>query len=134
VNDRTTDELPDEVRDVLDRKAYAFLATVDPDGTPQVTPVWVNIEEGRLLFNTAEGRVKHRNMERDPRVTIAAHDPEDPYRWVSVQGRVAMTTEDADAHIDRLAKKYLGKDRYPWHTPTEQRVKVVVEPTRIVTS
>ena len=129
-----TDQLPDAVRDVLDRKVFAFLATVDPDGMPQVTPVWVNIEEGRIVANTAEGRVKHRNMERDPRITLAAYDPDDPYRWVSVQGRVTMTTEDADAHIDRLAKKYLGKDRYPWHSATEQRVKVFVDPTRIVTS
>ena len=131
---RGDDGLPAGVREVLDQKAYAFLSTIDPDGTPQATPVWVNIEDGKILVNTAEGRVKHRNMERDPRVTVAAHDPADPYSWVSIQGRVRMTTEDADGHIDRLAKKYLGKDRYPWHSATEQRVKVEIEPTRIVTS
>ena len=128
------DPLPSPVRRVLETKALAFVSTIDPDGMPQVTPVWVNVEDDRILFNTAEGRVKHRNMERDPRVTLAAHDPDDQYTWVSVQGTVTMTTEDADAHIDRLAKKYLGKDRYPWRSATERRVKVIVEPTRIVTS
>lgn len=131
--DTSSNELPPLALEVLGTRALAFLATIDPDGRPQVTPVWVNVEDGRVLINTAEGRVKHRNMERDPRVTLAAHDPDDQYRWVSIQGRTRMTTEDADAHIDRLAKKYLGKDRYPWHSPDQQRVKVIIEPVRIVT-
>jgi PPOX class probable F420-dependent enzyme len=127
-------KLPDEMRRILDTTALAFLATIDPDGGPQVTPVWVNVEDERVAFNTSAGRVKHRNMERDPRVTLALHDPDDQYAWVSIQGTVTMTTEGADEHIDRLAKKYLGKDLYPWRSPSEQRVTVFVEPTRIVTS
>ena len=130
----TLNELPPLVEEVLGTTALAFLATIDDDGRPQVTPVWVNVEDGQVLINTAEGRVKHRNIERDPRVTLAAHDPDDQYRWVSIQGRATMTTEGADAHIDRLAKKYLGKDTYPWHTPDQRRVKVTIQPERIVTS
>ena len=130
----TVNDLPPLAEEVLGTKALAFLATIDPDGRPQVTPVWVNVEDGKVLINTAEGRVKHRNIERDPRVTLAVHDPDDQYRWVSIQGRASMTTEGAEAHIDRLAKKYLGKDTYPWHTPDQQRVKVTIEPERVVTS
>jgi PPOX class probable F420-dependent enzyme len=130
----TVSDLPPLVEEVLGTNALAFLATINADGRPHVTPVWVNVEDGTVLINTAEGRVKHRNIERDPRVTLAAHDPDDQYRWVSIQGRARMTTDDADAHIDRLAKKYLGKDRYPWHSPTQHRVKVTIEPERIVTS
>ena len=126
--------LPQKVLDVFDMKTHGFLATIGADGMPQVTPVWVGIEDGRIRVNTAAGRVKHGNMERDPRVTLAAHAPDDPFLWVSVQGRATMTTEGADEHIDRLAKKYLGKDRYPWHSDKETRVTVDIEPTRIVTS
>ena len=131
---RDTRELPEDVRRVHEQPVIAYLATVDPDGSPQVTPVWVDVEDGRIVFNTAEGRVKHRNMQRDPRVTLAAHHPDDVYDWVSIQGTVTMTTEGGDAHIDRLAKKYLGKDRYPWHKATETRVRVFLEPLRIVSS
>jgi len=132
--DASTTEIPAAARELLDKPVVAFLATIDPDGLPQVTPVWVNVEDGRIAVNTAEGRVKHRNMQRDPRVTLALHAPEDVYDWVSIQGRVTMTTEGGDAHIDRLAKKYLGKDRYPWHKESETRVRVFIEPVRVVTS
>lgn len=129
---RDTLEVPDDVRRLLDQPVIAFLATIDPDGAPQVTPVWVNVEDDRIAFNTAEGRVKHRNMERDPRVTLAAHSAGDVYDWVSIQGTVTMTTEGGDDHIDRLAKKYLGKDTYPWRKSTETRVRVLLDPARIV--
>ena len=129
-----TPALPPLVEEVLGTTALAWIATINPDGTPHVTPVWVNVEDDRILFNTAEGRVKPRNLNRDPRMTLAAHDPDDQYRWVSIHGRARMTTEGADAHIDRLAKKYLGKETYPWRSSTEQRLKVIVEPERILTS
>ena len=109
----------------------ADLATLMPDGSPQVTPVWIEYEDGFIYVNTAEGRVKDRNVRRDPRVAISVFDPSNPYgdnvMWT--QGRVVeVTTEGAKEHIDKLAKKYLGKDVYPWHTPTEQRVILKIQP------
>ena len=128
-----TETLNREQLDIFRKKAIAFLATIGPDGQPQVTPVWVDLEGDRIAFNTAEGRVKHRNMERDPRVTLAATDPDNDYAWVSVQGRVTMTLEGADEHIDHLSGKYIGKTPYPWRKG-ETRVKVYLEPERIIDS
>ena len=101
-----------------------------PEGSPQTTPVWVDWQDGEIWVNSAVGRQKDRNIRRDPRVAIAVIDPENPYRYVEVRGRVREITQDgADAHIDRMAMKYLGQDKYPFRQPGEQRVlyKISIE-------
>lgn len=125
--------LPDDIKAILDKKAFAFLATNGKSGMPQVTPVWVEPDNGHVVFNTSEGRVKHQNMLRDPRVGISLVDPDNPYHMVSIQGRVVeITAEGADEHIDALAKKYLGVDEYPNRRDDEVRVIVRVEPESVV--
>ena len=105
-----------------------------PDGSPQVTPVWVDFDGANILVNTAKGRVKTKNLEREPRVAISITDPENPYRYLGVQGRVmGMTESGADAHIDKMAKKYIGKDKYPWRAPGEVRILVKIAPEKIHT-
>jgi PPOX class probable F420-dependent enzyme len=124
--------LPQNVRDILDKKAFAHLATLGADGAPQITPVWVDHDGQHIRFNTARGRVKTRNLERNPRVAVAVQDPDNPYRYVQVRGRVTEVTEHgADAHIDALAKKYLGKDTYPNRRAGEVRVIVKIAPEKI---
>lgn len=122
----------DTYRDLFDKKAFAHLATVGADGKPQVTPVWCDFDGTHIRINTARGRVKERHLARDPRVALSILDPDNPYRYVQVQGRVAeMTERGADAHIDALAKKYIGQDRYPWKRPGEVRVTVRIAPERV---
>jgi PPOX class probable F420-dependent enzyme len=111
-------------------KALAYIGTVDPDGQPQVTPVWVDVRDGKPAFNTALGRAKARNLAQDPRVTLAIADPDNPQRYVEVRGRATLTEDGADQFIDDLAKKYLGVDSYPYRTPDERRVTVLVEPDK----
>jgi PPOX class probable F420-dependent enzyme len=114
-----------------DRKALANLGTVMPDGSPQVTPVWFDYDGKVIRVNSAKGRVKDRNMRRNPRVALSIVDPENPYRYVELRGRVVEITEaGADDHIDRLAKKYLGKDRYPFRRQGEVRVTYKIVPER----
>ena len=114
------------------KKAFASLATVMPDGSPQVTPVWFDYEGGKIRVNTARGRVKDRNMTQNARVALDVMDPENPYRHVQIRGRVASISEEgADAHIDSLAKKYLGQDKYPFRQPGEVRVIYTIEPTTV---
>jgi PPOX class probable F420-dependent enzyme len=126
--------IPAQYRDLFDKKAFAHLATVGADGRPQVTPVWVDYDGRHVRFNTARGRVKTRNLERNPRVALSVQDPDNPYRYVQVRGRVAeMTEQGADDHIDALARKYLGQDRYPFRQPGEVRVMVKIEPETIQT-
>ena len=123
---------PEPYKDLLQKKAFAALATVGADGTPQVTPVWFDYDGTHLRFNTAKGRVKDRNLRRQPAVALSIQDPDNPYRYVQVRGRVVGVTEDgADAHIDALAKKYLGQDRYPYRQPGEVRVTYRVLPARV---
>jgi PPOX class probable F420-dependent enzyme len=108
------------------------LTTLGKDGSPQVTPLWIDRDGDDLLFNTAKGRVKERHMENDPRVAVSVVDPDDQYNVVAVRGTVIdITTEGADAHIDALAKKYLGVDSYPMRQEGEVRVKVRVRTDRI---
>ena len=128
--------IPDSYMDLFTgKKALASLATVMPDGSPQVTPVWFDYLEGRIRVNTARGRVKDRNMTQNARVALAIIDPENPYRYVQVRGRVASISEEgADAHIDSLAKKYLGKDKYPYARPGEVRVVYTIEPVTVQSS
>ena len=123
--------IPEKYLDLVQqKKAFANLATLMPDGSPQVTPVWFDYKDGRLRVNTAKGRVKARNMKEGAPVALAIMDPDNPYRYVQVRGRVKRVAEqNANAHIDTLAKKYLGKDKYPWARPDEVRVIYEIEPT-----
>jgi PPOX class probable F420-dependent enzyme len=125
--------IPDSFSDLLvQKKAFANLATVMSDGTPQVTPVWFDYRDGIVRVNTAKGRVKARNMKEGAGVALSIMDPDNPYRYVQIRGRVSRaTTDGADAHIDSLAKKYLGKDTYPWRRPTEERVTIEIEPVSV---
>lgn len=126
--------IPEPFKDLLQKKAFASLATVNPDGTPQVTPVWVDSDGAHLRFNTAKGRVKDKNLRRNPVVALAIVDPDNPYRYLQVRGRVTEIAEaGADAHIDALAKKYLGQDTYPFRRPGEVRVIYKIRPERVQT-
>lgn len=121
--------IPDSHLDLLNKKAFAHLATLMPSGQPQVTPVWVDYDGRFIRFNTAEGRQKDKNMQRDGRVALSIMDPDNPYRYLEVRGHVTeRTREGADQHIDALAKKYLGQDKYPWRRPGEVRVTYKVQP------
>jgi PPOX class probable F420-dependent enzyme len=126
--------IPDKYRDLFTKRAFASLATLMPDGSAQVTPVWVDLEGDLVLVNTARARQKDKNMRRDPRVALAIIDPENPYRYLEIRGRVAEITEEgADAHIDKMAKKYLGADKYPYRQPSETRVIFKIQPERVNT-
>src|SRR5579862_7681902 len=126
--------IPEKYRDLFNKKAFASLATVMPDGNPQVTPVWCDFDGKHVLVNSAKGRVKDRNMRREPRVSLALIDPDNPYRYLQLQGRVVEITEDgAAAHIDRMAKKYMGVDKYPYSQPGEVRALYKIEPDRTST-
>ena len=125
--------IPDQYLDLLQQKTtFANLATVMPDGSPQVTPVWFDYTGDVIRVNTAKGRVQARKMEEGAPVALAIMDPDDPYRQIQVRGRVRSATESgADPHIDALAKKYLGKDKYPFRQPNEVRLLVEIEPTSV---
>lgn len=126
--------IPDSHRDILQGKNFAHVATTMPDGSPQTTPVWIDIEGDTILFNTADGRQKARNLDRDPRIAISVSDAGNPYRYIQVRGKVIdKTTEGADAHIDKLAKKYMGADSYPGRNPAETRVIYRVQPEHVNT-
>lgn len=121
--------IPEKYRDLFVKRAFASLGTLMPDGRPQVTPVWVDLEGDLVVFNSAKGRQKDRNVRRDPRVALAIVDPDNPYRYLEIRGRVVEITEQgADAMIDKLAKKYLGVDKYPYGRPGEVRVMYKVQP------
>jgi PPOX class probable F420-dependent enzyme len=123
--------IPQQYLDLFQKRAFAHLATLMADGQPQVTPVWCDFDGTHVRINSAKGRVKDRNMRRDPRVTLEIQDPDNPYRYLQVFGRVVEITEaGADAHIDSLAKKYLGVDKYPYRQPGEIRVIYKIEPKR----
>jgi len=128
-------EIPASHRDLFDKPAFAHLVTLMPDGSPQVTPVWCDLQDGQVVVNTARGRVKDKNLRRDPRVALEISDPENPYRYIQVRGEATeLTEEGADAHIDRMAKKYLGKDEYPFRQEGEVRVIVRIRPDRVQVS
>ena len=117
--------ISDNARILLEQPIFASLATIGPDGHPQVTVIWLHVEGDKVVFNTAEGRAKHRNMVADPRVTVMLLDPENGYRYAELRGTVEVTTDGADASIDELAQKYLGTD-YPFRRDGEVRVKVLM--------
>jgi PPOX class probable F420-dependent enzyme len=124
------EQLPDKYADLLsNKKAFANLGTLNSDGSPQVTPVWVDYDGKHVRVNSARGRLKDRNIARDPRVSLSIQDPENPYRYLEIRGKVVEATEKgADDHINSLAKKYLGKDVYPFRQPGEKRVIYKIEP------
>jgi PPOX class probable F420-dependent enzyme len=121
--------IPEKYLDLFHKKAFASLATVNPDGSPQVTPVWCDFDGKYVLVNSAKGRRKDRNMRERPKVALALIDPENPYRYLEVRGTVEEVTESgADAHIDKMAKKYLGADKYPGRQAGEVRVVYKIKP------
>jgi PPOX class probable F420-dependent enzyme len=124
-------EIPAGSLDLLtEKKAFAHLATLQPDGSPQVTPVWFDYTNGKIRVNTAKGRIKARNLSGGSKVALSILDPDNAYRYIQIRGTVTgETTEGANAHIDSLAKKYLGKDVYPWHNEKETRVIYEITPS-----
>ena len=128
-----TISIPEKYKDLLSgKKAFASLATLMPDGQPQVTPVWFDFDGKNIIFNSARGRQKDLNVRRDSRVALAIIDPENPYRYLEVRGHVVdITQEGADHQIDKLAKKYLDKDKYPFGQPGEVRVTYVIRPEKV---
>jgi PPOX class probable F420-dependent enzyme len=124
-----SEAIPEKYIDLFKKPAFGNLGTLMKDGSPQVTPVWVDYDGKHVRFNSAKGRIKDKNIRRDPRISITLQDPENPYRYLEIRGKVVEITEKgADAHIDSLAKKYLGKDVYPYRQPGEVRVTYVIEP------
>jgi PPOX class probable F420-dependent enzyme len=126
-------ELSEKARKLLIDPNYLFVATTNRDGWPQVTPVWTDLQNGRIRFNTAVGRAKERNLRRDPRVGLSITARDNPWEKVDIRGRVVdfVEGEEADRHIDSLSEKYIGQTPYPWHRPDERRVIVVIEPERV---
>jgi PPOX class probable F420-dependent enzyme len=126
-------KIPEKFLDLLTtKKPLASIATIMPDGTPQVTPVWFDYTNGKIRINTARGRVKAKNMKVGSKVALAIVDPENAYRYIGIRGPVVEEDEkNADAHIDSLAKKYLNQDKYPFRSPGEQRVTYVIEPQSV---
>ncbi|MGA9769770.1 MAG: PPOX class F420-dependent oxidoreductase [Blastocatellia bacterium] len=123
------DVIPEKYKDLFDKKAFGHLATIMPDGTPQVTPVWIDFDGSHILVNSARGRQKDKNIGQNSSVSLSIMDPDNPYRYLEVRGRVAEITEEgASAHIDKMAKKYLGQDKYPFSQPGEVRVIYKIEP------
>jgi PPOX class probable F420-dependent enzyme len=126
--------IPDQFKDLFSKVAFAHLATLMPDGSPQVTPVWCDFDGTNVRVNSAKGRVKDKNMRSNKKVALSVQDPENPYRYLAMRGEVVEITEEgADAHIDALAKKYLGKDKYPFRGPGEVRVIYMIRPKYVHT-
>ncbi len=127
--------IPESHADLLRRPILFCLATVQPDGQPQVTPVWGDFVNGKVRVNTAAGRRKHSNMLARPQATVLVIDPDNSERFIEIRGRVVDSSEEGgDVVIDQLARKYLGVDTYPWRDPAETRVTFLIEPTRVVVS
>src|SRR5229473_1096189 len=124
--------IPEKFKDLFTKVAFAHLATSMADGSPQVTPVWVDYDGKHVRFNSAKGRVKDKNVRRDPRVSVSLQDPANPYRYLEIRGRVVEITEKgADDHINKLSQKYLGKPVYPYRQPGEVRVTYKIEPQKV---
>jgi PPOX class probable F420-dependent enzyme len=125
-------QMSDRGRALIEAKNLGNIATIMPDGSPHVVPVWIDYDAGDVLINTAEGRQKLKNIRHDPRVAMDVVNSDNPYEMVTLRGRVVeVTHEGADAHIDKLAKKYLGRETYPYRQPGEQRVIIRIEPERV---
>ena len=125
-------KLEEKPRKFLEESPYVgVVTTLREDGSPHSTIVWVDVEGDKVSFNTALGRAKPKHLEHDPRASLLMVDPSDSFKWVAVSGPVEVTEEGANAQIDKLAKKYLGKDEYPWRNPEETRVKVLIKPEKV---
>ena len=123
--------LTDKQKEFLDNAYVGSATTLRRDGSPHSTVVWIDHDGGHVLFNTARGRAKERHLRDDPRAALLVVDPANPYRWLAVSGPAELVDEGAEEHIDRLAKKYIGKDEYPWHSPEEPRVIVRIAPEHV---
>lgn len=124
--------IPEKYLDLFEKKAFGHLATLMKDGSPQVTPVWVDYNGKYVRFNSALGRVKDKNVQRDPRVAMSIQDPDNPYRYLEIRGRVVeITQKGADDHINKLSQKYLGIPVYPNRRPGEVRVLYRIEPQKV---
>ncbi len=125
-------KIPESHVDLFHKKAFGSFTTLMSDGSPQTTPVWVDFADGKVLVNSALGRQKDKNVRRDPRVAITLIDPDNPYRYLEIRGRISeITHEGADQLIDKLSKKYLDKDKYPFAEPGEKRVIYKIEPEKV---
>jgi PPOX class probable F420-dependent enzyme len=121
--------IPEKFADLVNKRVFASLATLMPDSSPQVTPVWIDFDGEHFLVNTAEGRQKDKNLQRDPRVALMLIDPDNPYRYLELRGRVVERThQGADDHINKMAKKYMNRDVYPYRSPGEVRVLYKIKP------
>jgi PPOX class probable F420-dependent enzyme len=125
-------EITPNVQKLFEEKNFASFATVMKDGSPQVTPVWVDYDAGNIIINTAEGRVKHRNVTRNPKVAVSVTDSANPYTMVTVRGTITeQTNRGADEHVDKMAEKYLGVDKYPFRAQGEKRILLRMRPERV---
>ena len=130
--ERDTNQLSEPVARLLHGKNLAFVATLMKDGSPQITPTWVDLDGNDIVINTAKGRVKEKNLSRDPRIAVAITDQNNPYHMVTIRGKVInQTTRGADEHIDKLSKKYLDLDKYPLRSPSEKRIIIKISPDKI---
>ena len=128
-------KLGEKQRSFLDENPFVgTVTTLRADGSPHSTIVWVDVDDGKVSFNTARGRAKTEHLDKDPRASLLVVDPNNTYKWVAVSGPAEVTESGADAQIDKLAKKYLGKDEYPWRKPEEQRINVRIRPDRVETT
>ena len=134
VNKQSSVKLNDpNIKELFERKNFAFLSSLMKDGSPHVTPTWVDIEDDNILINTAIGRIKQKNVLRDPRIALAIIDQDNQYEMVTVRGKVTdqITGDVAEKHIDKLAKKYINLDKYPRRLKGEQRVILRIRPEKI---
>lgn len=122
--------IPEAAHRLLDEPNFAHVVTLNEDGSPQVTPVWVDRDGDVVVFNTQKGRIKHLNLERDPRVALSVHDQANPYEYVQVQGRAELVEQGAREHIDAMSQKYMGRD-YPFLQPGDVRIIVRVTPDKV---
>jgi PPOX class probable F420-dependent enzyme len=123
--------LPEPVRKLLTDKAYGHVITFNADGSPQLTMVWMDAEGNQALYNTADGRIKVKNLRRDPRIIVSVQNRNDPQSYVRLTGKATITDQGADEHIDRMAKRFLGMDKYPWRAPGEKRLLVRIDVDKI---
>jgi PPOX class probable F420-dependent enzyme len=123
--------LTEKQKEFLENPFVGVATTLREDGSPHNTVVWVDVDDDGVSFNTARGRAKDVHLQADPRIALTVLDSQNPYKWVSISGRAELTEDGADPQIDRLAKKYLDKDEYPWRSPTETRVSARITPEKI---
>ncbi|MDQ3916383.1 MAG: PPOX class F420-dependent oxidoreductase [Actinomycetota bacterium] len=126
--------IPDDLKDILDKKGIAHVATVTPAGTPRTSPMWYEWDGERVLLSHTTARAKYRDVTANPRIALSITDPDDPYRYIEIRGRVEVEDDPDKALIHRLAKKYMGRDRYPWDGPDDHRVIFKVTPERVAPS